>query len=73
MLALIFKGETERLEREHKLTAWTVWHIAALTRCNPKHFPTLQEMTGEKPKPKVQTPEEMKAVFAAMRAARAEV
>lgn len=68
LVALIFKGEHQRLERERKLAAWSAWHIAALGKSDPKKFPALEDLTGDRPAPRVQTPDEMKSVFAAMRA-----
>ncbi|WEK56487.1 MAG: hypothetical protein P0Y52_07930 [Candidatus Brevundimonas phytovorans] len=37
---------------------------------NPKRMPTLESLTSETVPARVQSPEEMKAVFAAMRMAR---
>ena len=67
-MALSFKAQGERLERERKLLTGVAWLNAALTRCDPKRFPSLEDLTGERRPAPVQTPEEMKAIFAAIRA-----
>lgn len=60
-------GEAKRLEREHVSRGWLAWQTARLGRM--KDFPALHEVTGVRPVVRKQTPEEMKAAFAAMRAA----
>lgn len=53
-------------EYQHREVAWAAWHTAALGRI--KKMPTLEEMVGEKVVAVVQSAEQMKGVFAAMRA-----
>ena len=70
MIALESKGRAA--ETEHKLRAWLAWQTASLTAYayhDPKKMPTLDSLTGRKVA-RAQTPEEMRAVFAAMRAAK---
>lgn len=65
---LQMQGEAKRLERDQQARSWLAWQIARLGRV--KDFPPLHELTGVKPVVHRQTPAEMKAVFAALRAAR---
>lgn len=54
------------------MMAWQAHTTASLmffAYHDPKHMPKLESLTGDKPRLRVQTPEEMKSVFAAMRAA----
>lgn len=70
-MVLVFEGSGERLTREHKVAAWAIWHAASLNAYayhKPAAMPSLESLTGEKRATRVQSPEEMKAVFAAMRA-----
>lgn len=67
---MTFKADSVRTERAGKDRAWLAWHVAALSKCDPKKFPKLEDVMGERPAARVQTPEEMKAVFASMRARR---
>lgn len=60
-------GEGKRLEREQEARAWLAWQTARLGRV--KEFPALHEITGVRPVVQRQSPDEMKAAFAAMRAA----
>lgn len=60
-------GEGKRLEREQEARGWLAWQTARLGRV--KEFPALHEITGVRPVVQRQTPDEMKAAFAAMRAA----
>ncbi len=65
VLALVFAGATERFQREHQGRAWQAWHTAALSRCDPKKFPTLDDLMGVKRKVRRQTVSEMDAIFRA--------
>ena len=60
-------GEAKRLEREHVSRGWLAWQTARLGRI--KDFPALHEVTGVRPVIEKQTPDQMKGVFASMRAA----
>ncbi len=56
-----------RMEREQRMTAWAVWHIAALTRA--RKMPALQALLKQ-PAAKALTPEEAeekRAEFETMR------
>jgi len=53
-------------EQAHREVAWAAWHTAALGRI--KKMPTYQELLGERVQAVIQSAEQMKGVFAAMRA-----
>lgn len=55
------QAATARLKREHKMRAWAVWHIAALSRV--EEMPTLQKLIGERVPE--QTEDEMIAIATA--------
>lgn len=59
-------GVGKRLEREHKERAWTAWHIAWMGRV--KKPPSLAELIGEKPKRVAQSANQIRGIFAGMRA-----
>lgn len=61
----MFAGAGERLEREQQARAWQAWHTAVIPRM--KTVPELNALMGVKPKLRIQTVDEMKAVFATMR------
>jgi hypothetical protein len=63
VLALVFDGAAQRLEREQQARAWQAWHTAALPRM--KTFPALDKLMGVKRKARRQTVSEMEAIFAA--------
>ena len=43
------------------------WHVAALMRVKKGRLPSIDDLLGVKRGPVVQTPDEMKSVFAAIR------
>lgn len=56
----------------HEQRAWAAWHtswLASFAFHAPKSMPKLETLTGKRSLPKAQTPNEMKAAFAAWRAA----
>lgn len=57
----------ERRADEHRELTWQTWHAAAFARA--KRMPTLAEVLGVKPVVKAMTPDQVKAVFRAMREA----
>lgn len=59
----MLEGAAERAEIEQQGRAWLAWHIAALPRV--KRFPELRALMGLKPKPVIQTEDEMREVFKA--------
>lgn len=60
-IAVILKGFSVRLEREHNDRAWLAWHVAALPRA--KKFPALKDMQTKQPrKVRRKTPEEMLSI-----------
>lgn len=68
-MALAAKGRAA--ETDHRLRAWSAWQTASLTAFayhSPKKMPKLESLTGQKPAPRIQTPDQMKSMFAAMRA-----
>ena len=67
---MALQAHSERLDREHRQGAWIAWHTAALGRV--KRMPKLEELIGGKVHAAVQSAEQMKSVFAAMRARAAE-
>ena len=55
-------------ETAHRNAAWLAWQTASLTAFAfhaPAKMPRLKSLTGEKRQRQAQTPEQMKAVFAA--------
>lgn len=53
-------------EHAHREMAWAAWHVAALGRI--KKMPSFEEMVGDKVKVAIHSADQMKSVFAAMRA-----
>ena len=58
----MFEAHVERQKQEHNQNAWLAWHVAALSRTDPKKFPKLEKLLYREP-PKPQTPEQMEAVL----------
>ena len=67
---MALQAHSARLEREHRPGAGSAWQTAALGRV--KRMPKLEELIGGKVHAAVQSAEQMKSVFAAMRARAAE-
>lgn len=71
LYGIVLRARGEAAETEHKYRAWLAHTTASLmgfAHHAPKKMPKLETLTGERPAPRVQTPEEMQAVFAAIRA-----
>ena len=70
MFGLAVEAKEKAAKFDHQNLAWLAWHTATLTGIatnNPKKMPTLESLTGTRSLPPVQTPEQMRAVFARMR------
>lgn len=63
LIAIVFAGAAQRLEREQQGRAWLAWHTAALPRL--AKFPTLESLMGVKRTARRQTVSEMDAIFKA--------
>jgi hypothetical protein len=61
----VVEGAQDRLIREHNGRAWLAWHIAALSRVDPKKFPKITKLTISQ-RPREMTPDEQWRVMAAM-------
>jgi hypothetical protein len=73
LFGIALEAKAWSAERDQAHRAWLAWHTAALSRCEPKKFPTLESLSGQSRKVVAQTPEQMKSVFAAMRVKQAGV
>lgn len=65
------EARARAIERAHKESAWLGWTTASLTAFayhDPKKMPPLESLTGVKSKPRIMSADEIKAVFANMRA-----
>lgn len=71
MFRIALQGKARAALTEQKNRAWlahTTASLVAFAHHKPKAMPALDTLTGEKRHPRIQSPDEMKAVFAAMRA-----
>lgn len=73
LFGIVLAASGRVAERDQAHRAWIAWHTAALSRCDPKKFPTLESLSGQSRKAVAQTPDQMKSVFAAMRVKQAGV
>jgi len=64
----MFDAAADKNRKEHNERAWSVWHIAALTRMAPKKFPKLEALLDTGPK-EPQTPDQMESILRALNAA----
>jgi len=64
----MIEAANERQKRDHNSNAWLAWHVAALTRMDPKKFPKLDKLLHREP-PKPQTPEQMETILRTLTAA----
>lgn len=67
LFGLVMRGRLAAARTDDKNRAWLAWHTAAMPLM--KDFPSLADLTGERPQIKKMTPAEMKAVWASMREA----
>lgn len=61
-ISYMIDAANERQKREHNQNAWLAWHVAALTRMEPKKFPNLDQLMHRDP-PKPKTPEQLEATL----------
>lgn len=59
------RAKANSTQIDQKNRAWLAWHTAAMPRM--KDFPSLADLTGDRPQIKKMSPAEMKAVWASMR------
>lgn len=63
-----FRAHSLRQQRDHNDRAWLAWHVAFLTRVEPKKFPKLEKLLARAPvgRRKPQTAQQQQAIMTAM-------
>jgi hypothetical protein len=58
--AAVMDGRVEAAQQRHRENAWLAWHSGALSQWNPRRFPKLADLSGDRQRAQArQSPEQM--------------